>query len=485
MFDKMNSAVSVSDSAAVAAAAVEESKPLQALPPPLQPHLNAEQIAALQAVRDRKNVFISGPGGTGKSFLIRYMKEHAPPGIKIAVTALTGCAAILLDCGAKTLHSWAGIGLGRESAEELVQKIQKRRKYNPIHYKNWTSTDILVIDEISMMPAELFEKLNRIGQLLRKQPSEPFGGLQIVALGDFFQLPPIVKDLSGGDAAAAAHLTFNAPTWSDTFSETVQLRQIMRQTDPVFQELLNSFRCGEIRDDHVTILRSRMNLDWDGLEIKPTLIFPRRTEVDRINAANLAALEGESYTYATKTEFKDTAPAGVIASAATPEGQQLIERFDGDAPYNTVETLTIGAQVMLIHNKDQDAGLVNGSRGVITKFIPSGTGSERIPVVLFKNGVETPVGRHTWEMDTLPGLCRSQVPLRLAYACTIHKSQGASLDCALIDIGSSVWEYGQAYVALSRVRSLDGLYVFSFDKRAVKAHPVVRAFYRKLNAKEA
>jgi ATP-dependent DNA helicase PIF1 len=263
----------------------------------------------------------------------------------------------------------------------------------------------------------------------------------------------------------------------------VQLRQIMRQTDPVFQELLNSFRCGEIRDDHVAILRSRMNLDWDGLEIKPTLIFPRRAEVDRINAANLAALEGESYTYATKTEFKDAAPSGVIASATTPEGQQLIERFDNDAPYNTVETLTIGAQVMLIYNKDQDVGLVNGSRGVITKFIPSGSGSERIPVVLFKNGVETPVGRHTWEMDTLPGLCRSQIPLRLAYACTIHKSQGASLDCALIDIGSSVWEYGQAYVALSRVRSLDGLYVFAFDKRAVKAHPVVRAFYRRLDTK--
>ncbi len=484
MFDKMNNSVVAETATSLP---LTESKPLTAAAPAPAPapaiRLNVEQIAALQAVRDRKNIFISGPGGTGKSFLIRYMKENAPSGIKIAVTALTGCAAILLDCGAKTLHSWAGIGLGRESVEEIVQKIQKRRKYNPIHYKNWTTTDVLVIDEISMMPADLFEKLNRIGQVLRKNASKPFGGLQIVALGDFFQLPPIVRDLSGGDAAAAPHLTFNAPTWAETFQTTIQLQEIMRQTDPVFQELLNSFRSGDVRDDHIALLRSRMNLNWDGLEIKPTLIFPRRAEVDRINAANLAALEGESHVYTAKTEFKDAAGAGVIATVKTPEGQQLIERFDNDTPFNTVETLTVGAQVMLIFNKDQDIGLVNGSRGVITRFIPDADRTEHIPVVLFKNGVETPIGRHTWEMDTLPGVCRSQIPLRLAYACTIHKSQGASLDCALIDIGASVWEYGQAYVALSRVRSLDGLYVFAFDKRAVKAHPVVKAYYKQLSTK--
>ena len=165
-----------------------------------------------------------------------------------------------------------------------------------------------------------------------------------------------------------------------------------------------------------------------------------------------------------------------------PDGEQLIERFDNDAPYDATAEFAVGAQVMLIHNKDQGLELVNGSRGVITRFTASVDGKEQLPVVKFKNGTELPIGRHAWEMDTLPGVCREQIPLRLAYAVTIHKSQGATLDSALIDIGPSIWEWGQAYTAISRVRSLDSLYVFAFDRRAVKAHPAVRAFYKRLDA---
>ncbi len=485
MLDKMNNEIQVSSIEGAAVAAAASDKPVAvAVAAAATPTFNAEQLEALKAVALRQNVFISGPGGTGQSFLIKYVKEDAPPGCKVAVTALTGCAAILLGCGAKTLHSWAGIGLGKEPVAELVARIVKRAKYNPSPYKSWTKTDVLIIDEISMMSAELFEKLNAIAKTLRKSAA-PFGGLQVIALGDFFQLPPVVRDLSATDAATAAHFAFSAPSWADTFTRTVQLRQVVRQADPVFQELLNSFRLGEVREDHVDLLKTRMNLDWDDLEIKPTLLFPRRAEVDKINAANLSALDGASYTYEARTESKAGTDKRTVAASETPEGKLLIDRFDSDAPYTPIETLAIGAQVMLIYNKDQNAGLVNGSRGVITHFVPSDDDpKEQIPVVKFKNGMHIPIARHTWEMEQMPGICRSQIPLRLAYACTIHKSQGASLDCALIDCGPSVWEWGQAYVALSRVRSLDGLYMFAFDRRAVKAHPVVRAYYKRLAAEE-
>jgi ATP-dependent DNA helicase PIF1 len=483
MLDKMNNEVQVETSSSINASQVKSEAATTATTATNHVGLNVEQQTALKAVAERRNVFISGPGGTGKSFLIKYIKDNAPAELKVAVTALTGCAAILLGCGAKTLHSWAGIGLGKESAADIITKIVKRKKNSPGPYRAWTKTDVLIIDEISMMSAELFEKLNSIGQALRKS-ARPFGGMQIVALGDFFQLPPVVRDLGTAAAAAASHLAFNAPSWAETFETTVQLRTIVRQTDPVFQELLNSFRVGDVRADHVDLLKSRMNLNWDELEIKPTLLFPRRAEVDQINNANLLSLEGESYTYAARTELKTDVNVSTRCALNTPEGQQLIERFDNDAPYNSTEKLTIGAQVMLIYNKDQDLGLVNGSRGVITRFVHNDkeADDEKIPVVKFKNGLELPIRRHTWEMETLAGVCRSQIPLRLAYAITIHKSQGASLDCALIDCGPSVWEWGQAYVALSRVRSLEGLYMFAFDRRAVKAHPVVKAYYKRLEA---
>jgi ATP-dependent DNA helicase PIF1 len=484
MLDKMNNAILVNSNTSPTADALQVKEPA----PAPQPQLNAEQIAALYAVRERKNLFISGPGGTGKSFLIKYIKEHAPDGVSIGITALTGCAAILLGCGAKTLHSWGGIGLAREPADEIVQKIIKRKKNNPTAYRNWTRTDVLIIDEISMMSAELFEKINTIARLLRKEPGRPFGGMQVVAFGDFFQLPPIIRAVDGSDPSL--QLAFNAPSWSSTFaggsgcSGTIQLKQLMRQTDPVFQELLNSFRVGEIRQDHIDLLRGRMNMDWDSLEIKPTLIFPRRAEVDKINAANLDALEGGRVKYEARTVFKPEAPEGSIRMSRLPEGAALIERFDTDAPYDVAAEFAVGAQVMLIHNKDQELELVNGSRGVITRFTMGVDGKEQLPVVKFKNGMELPIGRHAWEMDTLPGVCREQIPLRLAYAVTIHKSQGATLDSALIDIGPSIWEWGQAYTAISRVRSLESLYIFAFDKRAVKAHPAVRAFYKRLDAEK-
>ncbi len=406
-----------------------------------------------------KNVFITGPGGTGKSYLIRALLEIMPPERKTAVVALTGCAALLLDCGAKTLHSWAGIGLGKEPVDALVSNI-KKKKWKP-GLRNWLQTKTLIIDEVSMMQAELLEKLDMIGRRIRGTDA-PFGGIQVVLLGDFYQLPPI---------ADVPRFLFQSSKWPELIDCTVQLGEIVRQKDPVFQRLLNAARRGQLGGEDLDLLRTRLDLPWKDQEIRPTLLFSRRREVDQINAANLASLEGETHKYAVRTELE---------RGARSPGDEAIAAFDRDAPYDPDLTLKVGAQVMLIYNKDVESGLVNGSRGVVRRFI--GVDGEVLPVVRFMNGSDVVVERSKWGLDDYAGVSRSQIPLRLAYACTIHRAQGATLDCALIDIGANVFEFGQAYVALSRVRSLDSLYVWALNPAAVRAHPAVVAFYEGISA---
>jgi ATP-dependent DNA helicase PIF1 len=217
--------------------------------------------------------------------------------------------------------------------------------------------------------------------------------------------------------------------------------------------------------ESIATLKSRVGLDWSALPIKPTLIFSRNKDVDRINQENMLAIEGPSKTFTAQTVYK-------TATKLTPELQGLLDRLDKDSTYESVLELKVGAQVMLITNSlaSRSPDLVNGSRGVVTGFSSAG-----LPLVQFASGPPIPVDRVTWNLPE--GVGRSQIPLRIAYAITVHKSQGVSLDSALIDIGSSVFEYGQAYVALSRVRSLEGLYIHRLQPHAIVCHPKVRAFY--------
>ncbi len=429
--------------------------------------LNTAQNEAFEAIRAGENVFLTGAGGTGKSYLIEQIVKHIPR--RVAVTALTGCAALLLDCGAKTLHSWAGVGLGREDVPLLVQKIRKNSKA----LKKWTGTDVLIIDEISMMTPELFEKLDEIGRRLRKMPA-PFGGIQLVCVGDFYQLPPVFRE-------GETRFVFESSNWKTAITRTIELTQIHRQKDEAFQRLLNEARAGKLSADSVAQLNARRGLDWKSQEIKPTLLFSRRTEVDAINDANLKALGGERHTYNVETLSLTLVPGGgapvskPLAPALEAELKAEIEYMDKNASYQSELTLAEGAQVMLICNQDPDVGLVNGSRGVITRFISSA--GKKLPMVRFLNGTECVIGPHMWLLDGKKDICRAQIPLRLAYALTIHKAQGATLDCALVDIGAKTFEYGQAYVALSRVKSLESLYVWEVDAKAIKAHPKVAQFY--------
>jgi ATP-dependent DNA helicase PIF1 len=446
--------------------------------------LTSEQRAVFDALLANQNVFLTGGGGTGKSYLIQTIYEHLPVirnreselDIRIAVTAMTGCAAVLLSTHAKTLHSWAGIGLGKGTPDELIYKIRRNGRAK----KNWTKTDLLILDEVSMLQPELLEKLDIIGRKMRNQRSKPFGGLQLLFIGDFLQLPPVTK-------GEEVRFAFESPLWSSLFHTSVELTEIHRQKDPVFQQILREARIGKLSADSISILQSRMNMDWRSRKIRPTLLFPRRAEVDLINDANLKALSGPRYTYKASIVTDENSSCGF--NQRDEAFQTYLASFDRDASYLPELVLTLGAQVMLIKNRNMEkiknktieaiSSLVNGSRGVITGFRED---SLHTPIVEFMNGMKLEIKPTNWEMEDYPGVYRTQVPLRPAYAITMHKSQGATLDCALIDIGDRIFEYGQAYVALSRVTALDSLYVHDFDPGALQAHPRVLAFYESLRA---
>jgi ATP-dependent DNA helicase PIF1 len=315
-----------------------------------------------------------------------------------------------------------------------------------------------------MMMADFLEKLDFVARRIRRSPDKRFGGLQLVFAGDFCQLPPVSKD--------TIHYVFESPVWSSLLDESHYLTQIVRQTDPVFQRILTEARMGSLTPESLAILESRKGLGWQENEIRPTLLFTRNAEVDSINRKNMEALEGERRTY----EAKTVTGAASGSSTLDPEIQKGLAKLDADAPYSPSLELCVGAQVMLLTNMNQEHGLVNGSRGIVTGYSPGG-----LPMVRFL-GFTDPVlvDRAHWWLADHDMIGRSQIPLKVAYAITIHKSQGATLDSALIDIGSRTFEYGQAYVALSRCRSLEGLYIWSLDPTRIMCHPAVKKFYEGL-----
>lgn len=432
--------------------------------------LNTEQTEALNRILEGDNVFLTGPGGTGKSYLIqRIVETFNARNHKVAVTALTGCAALLLGQGAKTIYSWAGIGLGREAAAKIAADIRKLPYKNKV-LRRWLLTRTLIIDEVSMMTPALLELLDDVGQLVRRD-SKPFGGIQVILVGDFFQLPPVMKQ--EGEEKVETKFAFESERWKALNMKNIVLKQMMRQDDTGFQEILHQARWGRLTKESFHILETRQGERWQDLKIKPTLLFSRRAEVEMINERNLAALQGPTQTFHAKTVFDTTCQKDYTEKS--PEVVRATTKLDKDAPYKSVLELKVGTQVMLVYNLDQEHGLVNGSRGVVEGF------KDGLPLVLFKGQSQPiPISRQTWESEDLEGVKRSQIPLILAYAVTIHKCQGATLDSALIDIGPSTFEVGQAYVALSRVKSLDSLYIYDVDPLAFKAHPKVCRFYESL-----
>lgn len=475
--------------------------------------LSDEQQHVLDLISEKKKaVFFTGAAGTGKSVLLREIiatlrKKYLREPDRVAVTASTGLAAC--NIGGVTLHSFAGIGLGKEDVPELVKKIKRNQKAK----HRWMRTKVLVVDEISMVDGDLFDKLEAIARQIRNN-GRPFGGIQLVITGDFFQLPPVP------DSGKIAKFAFDAATWSTSIEYTIGLHHVFRQKDPVFANMLNEMREGRMSAESIKAFHT-LNRPLSEDAIDATELFPTRNEVENANQTKMSQLVGEIRTFEardggsiTDKTFRDK----LLANCMAPE---LI-------------TLKKGAQVMLIKNIDES--LVNGSLGKIIGFMSEiqfdsynnneeafiatqggtlkdedaigggrdkkKTARERImdnllgstspiwPVVRFTLADNTTrdllCQRETWKIELPDGevqASRAQIPLILAWALSIHKAQGQTLDRVKVDLGK-VFEKGQAYVALSRATSMQGLQVLRFDPRKVVAHEKVRTFYQNLSRVE-
>ena len=434
-----------------------------------------EQQIAYDKYIAGNNIFITGPGGTGKTALIRHIqKDASKKGIHIQVCALTGCAAVLLECKAKTIHSWAGIGLGNGTTENIINKIVKN-KYTK---SKWTEINILIIDEVSMMSQKLFELLDTIGKVVRRN-QKPFGGIQIIFSGDFYQLPPV----GSKDDLETLKFCFESPLWIETFTleNHVSLCKIFRQNDAIYQRILNQIREGRLKSSSNEILQQLVGkqIDEDCL-IQPTKLFPTRNKVDYINTTEMNNLKGEEFEYKIKyhTDLEISInEKNVRIGYAKEQIQTELLYLKNNLPCEEIIKFKIGAQVMCIVNIQLDNGdiLCNGARGIVVDISIQG-----LPVVKYNSGYQMTMSPHVWTSELIPGIGVSQIPLILAWALTIHKAQGSTLDIAEVDAGSQIFECGQTYVALSRVKSLEGLYLRSFDVTKIRINKKVQEFYEVL-----
>jgi ATP-dependent DNA helicase PIF1 len=458
--------------------------------------LSPEQQYALDLFNNGENLFITGPGGTGKTKLISYFVRSAEErGVKIDVCALTGCAALLLNCGARTLHSWSGVRLAKGSREKIIAGIMKNRRA----ISNWKKAKILVIDEVSMMSEKIFELCDDIGRVVRKI-NRPFGGIQLVLTGDFYQLPP-VGTVGEPDTE---RFCFESERWVNIFKPEnhIQLHTMFRQKDPKYREILLQVRKGELSEENAEILQTRVKRQYNAEENEGcvlTKLFPVRSRAEYINQLMYAKIDQEEKVYPCnrKTNCTSYVESGTPIKTAdilrcdmltAKEKETHLEQLMTSSPATESLSLKIGTAVMCLVNLDLEAGICNGSQGVIIKFVQAGQGSisastvlgELAPVVRFTNGCVRVIERHVWQSDEYPSLYISQYPLCLAWALTIHKIQGATMAMAEMDLGNAIFEYGQTYVALSRIQTLEGLYLSAFHPQRIKANPKVRAFYDSL-----
>lgn len=463
--------------------------------------LSPEQQRAFDLYRTGQNLFITGPGGAGKSYLIRKIKDDLERrNISHVVCALTGCAAVLLNCSARTIHSWSGIGIANGESHEIINKALRNKKA----VSNWLSTKTLIIDEVSMMSLKIFDVLNKIGQSSRQKYSQPFGGIQLIFLGDFFQLPPVGK----ATEPETSMYCFQSENWFKTFSlqNHIVLKTLYRQRDPIFINILQEVRMGSISEESCKILESRTKTKYEAIVegIVPTKLFPRNADADRVNQLMYMKIKEEEHKYRIRKirdlqsydEDGTSIPPHIMlrcASLSDEDTDVQIDLLIENTKLCNDLTLKIGALVMCLANISTETGICNGTQGIVVGFeilplellkttnhklygVPTDT--MECPIVLFHNGITMTIKPRLYQHGDYPMFGAVQFPLRLAWAFTIHKSQGITLDIAEIDLGSNVFACGQSYVGLSRVKSLDGLYLSGFDPLKIKTDTTVSGFYR-------
>lgn len=400
-----------------------------------------KQNTALNILKSGKNVFITGSAGTGKTYLLnlytQYLKERR---VYPTIVAPTGIAASHL--GGQTIHSFFSLGI-RESIDEGYVDFLLDKKYLKTRF---SKLKILIIDEVSMVSPELFTSMDLI---LRgfKGTDAPFGGVQVIISGDFFQLPPVSK------VAKEKRFAWQSPAWKALALETCYLQEKFRQDDSRLIQILDDIRAGSISEGSHALLDARHEIELSS-HFRPTKLYTHNVDVDRINLAELDKLEGQSKLFVYESKGSEKNIEKIFKSSLVQENL----------------TLKKGAVVIFIKNNIEE-GYVNGTTGTVESFSPI----DNMPIVRTTNGRKIKLEPEEWSLENDSGKITatvSQVPLRLAWAITIHKSQGMTLDAAEIDL-SKTFETGQGYVALSRIRNIEGLRLMGLNTMALRVDPLI------------
>jgi len=378
-----------------------------------------------------RNIFITGSAGTGKSYILNQLRED----FDMDVTASTGMAAI--NVSGTTIHSFSGIGIGERSADEVYWRIRSETRDRIRNCK------LLAIDEISMLSAEILDLIDAVFKLIRGNKN-PFGGIQLIVIGDFLQLPPVAKD-----EQLPANFAFESNVWTEANFETVLLEKVYRQTDKEFLAALGNIRIGKA-----------MDIQGYKTDEHAIRLFALNRLADAYNFDKLRAINKPTRYFEAIDSGEGKAISLIYKNCLAPKDLYL----------------KIGARVMLLINKEIDLGLINGSTGEVINITEGGV------EVKFDNGVTLSFGPEICAriiVDKIEVARRIQIPLRLAWAISIHKSQGMTLDKMHVDC-EGIFECGQAYVALSRVRSKEGLSVVNLRPELIMANEKAVKFYQQL-----
>jgi ATP-dependent exoDNAse (exonuclease V) alpha subunit len=399
-----------------------------------------KQKTALEILKHHHNVFLTGAAGSGKTFLLnQYIDYCRQNDIKVAVTASTGIASTHL--GGRTIHSWSGIGIADAMDSKDIAKLLKR----PGFVERFRTTDVLIIDEISMIHAGQLDLINKILRTARSS-WEPFGGMQIVLSGDLFQLPPIGKNRD-----EKVRFVHESKSWQEMNIKVCYLTEQFRQDENTILEVLTDIRSGNVDENTTELLRDAFERTLED-HIEPTRLFTHNANVDAINNKKLKEIEGEEFGYAMIADGIEQVIAALQNSCLAPQELLLKE----------------GALVMFVRNNFEE-GYVNGTTGTVIDFT-----EDEFPVVETFEGETITVYPEKWKIEeegkTLAEI--EQLPLRLAWAITVHKSQGMTLDAAEIDLSKS-FEYGMGYVALSRVRTLKNMKLLGINDTALQVNPEI------------
>ncbi len=400
------------------------------------------QKQAFSLLKSGVNIFLTGEAGSGKTHIINqyteYLNLHE---IDFAVTASTGIAATHIH--GMTIHSWSGIGVHQELDDDELKHIAENRYVA----KRIKKAKVLIIDEVSMLDGKILTLVERVCRKIRKL-KVPFGGLQVVLVGDFFQLPPVAKK------GIAIEFAFDSDAWQGLMPVVCYLTEQHRQEDKKFLDILSAIRSNTFDEIHFENLSERI-ISQEELPDDMTRLFSHNTNVDTINMRELQKLPGKTKLFVMAARGPETLTDALIRGCLSPERLELKE----------------GATVMFTKN-NTNQGFVNGTLGTVVGF-SAGT---HYPIVKTSAGTRIETEPMEWtiaEGDEVFAKI-TQIPLRLAWAMTIHKSQGVSLDSAVMDL-SGTFEYGQGYVALSRVRTLAGIHLLGVNARAFQVHPLVSA----------